>query len=351
MSRTLSKTECNYPTVEKEATSIIEAVRKWGHFLYGKPFTLITDQRSLAFMFDKSCRGKIKNAKIQAWRAELGTYTYHVQYRPGSENAASDALSRVCGAIGCPGDLPGLHESLGHPGITRFWHFIRSENLPFSIEEVRQTCVQYTTCSALKPRFYQPPRNKLIRATQAWERIIIDFKGPLTTSHRGNKYLLIVVDEYSRFPFAFACKDTSALSVTNCLALLFSLVGFPYVHSDRGTAFMSKAVKDYLHSRGLAASHSTPYHPTGNSQCERCNQTVWKTVSLILKGRNLSPHLWELILPDVLHAVRTLLCTATSASPHEKFFPFSRRSMLCRSLSSWMTFFSRTVPGLLELSC
>jgi len=66
MSRTLSKTECNYPTVEKEASSIIEAVRKWGHFLYGKPFTLITDQRSLAFMFDKSCRGKIKNAKIQA---------------------------------------------------------------------------------------------------------------------------------------------------------------------------------------------------------------------------------------------------------------------------------------------
>ena len=199
MSRTLSKTECNYPNAEKEATSIIEAVRKWGHFLYGKPFTLITDQWSLAFTFDKSCRGKIKNAKIQAWRTELGMYTYQVQYRPGSENAAADALSRVCGAIGRPGDLSGLHESLGHPGITRFWHFIRSKNLPFSIEEVRQTCAQCTTCSALKPRFYQPPRNKLIRATQAWERISIDFKGPLTTSHRGNKYLLIVVDEYSRF--------------------------------------------------------------------------------------------------------------------------------------------------------
>jgi len=28
MCRNLSKTECNYPTAEKEATSIIEAVRK-----------------------------------------------------------------------------------------------------------------------------------------------------------------------------------------------------------------------------------------------------------------------------------------------------------------------------------
>jgi len=32
MSRTLSKSERRYPSVEKEATSIIEAVRKWAHF-------------------------------------------------------------------------------------------------------------------------------------------------------------------------------------------------------------------------------------------------------------------------------------------------------------------------------
>ena len=77
MSRTLSKSECNYPTVEREAASIIEAVRKWGHYLYSRLFTL-TDQRSLAFMFDQRNRGKIKNSKIQAWRAELGMFAYEV---------------------------------------------------------------------------------------------------------------------------------------------------------------------------------------------------------------------------------------------------------------------------------
>ena len=46
MSRTLSKSECNYPNRRKEAASIIEAVRKWGHYLYSRPFTLVTDQRS-----------------------------------------------------------------------------------------------------------------------------------------------------------------------------------------------------------------------------------------------------------------------------------------------------------------
>ena len=208
-----------------------------------------------------------------------------VSVRQQSQKLAGEAAVPYS-VVGCPGHLSGLHESVGHPGIIRFWHFIRSKNSPFSTEVVRQTCAQCSACSALKLRFYPPPRNKLIKVTQAWERISIDFKGPLTTSHRGNKYLLIVVDEYNRSPFAFACKDTSTLSVTNCLALLFSLVGFPDVHSDRGTAFMSKELKDYLHSRDIATSHSTTYHPTGNSQREQGNKTVWKTVSLILKDRN-----------------------------------------------------------------
>ena len=85
MSHTLSKSECNYPTVQKEAASIIEAVRKWGHYLYSRLFTLITDQRSLAFMFDQRKRGKIKNSKIQAWRAELGMFAYEVKHRPGKK--------------------------------------------------------------------------------------------------------------------------------------------------------------------------------------------------------------------------------------------------------------------------
>jgi len=226
MSRTLSKSECNYPTVEKEAASIIEAVRKWGHYLYSRLFTL-TDQRSLAFMFDQRNHGKIKNSKIQAWRAELGMFAYEVKHRSGKENAATDALSRVCSVAGRPSSLKGLHELLGHPGITRLWHFVRSKNLPFPLEEVRQTCLNCHTCSVLKPHFYRPTQEHLVKETSAWERLSVDFKGPTVTSPRGNRFLFVVVDEYIRFPFAFACKDTSASSVVKCLSTLFSLFGFP----------------------------------------------------------------------------------------------------------------------------
>ena len=66
MSRTLSGSETRYPTVEKEATSLIEAFRKWAYYLHGKTFTLITDQKSVVFVLDHKNRGKTKIAKLRS---------------------------------------------------------------------------------------------------------------------------------------------------------------------------------------------------------------------------------------------------------------------------------------------
>ena len=150
-------------------------------------------------------------------------------------------------------------------------------------------------------------------------------------------YLFVVVDEFSRFPFVFPCCNMTSKTVIQCLTQLFVIFGLPgYVHSDQGSAFMSKDLKDYLTARGVVSSQSTPYHPTGNSQCERTNQTIWKTVKLLLKSRGLVEDDWESVLPEALHAVRSLLCTATNNEPHERFFKFQRRSGLGRTHPSWL---------------
>jgi len=99
---------------------------------------------------------------------------------------------------------------------------------------------------------------------------------------------------------------------------------------------MSAALKQYLLRRGIASSRSTPYHPQGNSQCERINQTVWRTVKLMLRDKNLSQQSWETVLPEALHTVRSLLCTATNATQNERVQLFDRRSMLGRTLPSWL---------------
>ena len=150
--------------------------------------------------------------------------------------------------------------------------------------------------------------------------------------------MFTIIDEYSRFPFAMACPNTSAGSVIKCLNQLFTLCGTPnYIHSDRGSAFLSQELKEFLTRRGVATSKTTPYHPSGNGQCERYNGIIWKSVLLSLKSQQLALTQWELVLPNVLHSIRSLLSTSTNTTPHERFFGFQRRSPSGTSVPSWLT--------------
>ena len=94
-SRTLTPSETNHHAVEKEAAAIVESIRGWRQFLIGRKFQLITDQRSISFMFDNKRKSKIKNAKIARWRLELSQYKYDISYRPGINNPVANTFSRI----------------------------------------------------------------------------------------------------------------------------------------------------------------------------------------------------------------------------------------------------------------
>ena len=48
----------------------------------------------------------------------------------------------------------------------------------------------------------------------------------------------------------------------------------------------------------------------------------------MLTDQKLPQDAWQSILPKALQAVRSLLCTTTNATPHERFLRFEQRSML-----------------------
>lgn len=205
------------------------------------------------------------------------------------------------------------------------------------MEDVRKTVNNCRVCSEIKPRYYSPPAVSLVKATQPFERLSVDFKGPLPSSSK-NHYFLTIVDEFSRFPFAFPCRSTDANTVIECLNQLFAVFGLcGYIHSDRGPAFMSNELISYLHSRGIACSKTSAYNPRGNGQCERYNGIIWSSVKLALKSRNLDISQWESVLPHALHSIRSLLCTATNETPHEKLFNFKCRSSSGVSVPTWLT--------------
>ena len=138
----------------------------------------------------------------------MSEYRFDVQYRPGKLNSAADALTRnfktkkICSQVSSitiqDKLLEKLHNDLGCPGTTRLFHKVKIRNLPYSLADATKVC---KSCSELKPKFYKPTPGKLIRATQPFERIAVDFKCPLPRSKTSkNRIISTIVDEFSRFP-------------------------------------------------------------------------------------------------------------------------------------------------------
>jgi hypothetical protein len=130
----------------------------------------------------------------------------------------------------------------------------------------------------------------------------------------------------------------SAKTVIKHLNSLFMIFGMPaYIHSDRGTQFMSADLRDYLHSKGVATSNTTAYNPQCNGQVEKLNSTVWKAVQLACGTHNAPIENWEQYLSVALHSIRSLLCTATNCTPHERMFMHTRRSPNGNTIPTWLT--------------
>ena len=75
---------------------------------------------------------------------------------------------------------------------------------------------------------------------------------------------------------------------------------------------------------GIDISTMTPYHPKENGQCERFDDTIWKTVRLLMHSHKLDISNWEETLPIALHSIMSLMNTSTNCTPNERMFNYQR---------------------------
>ena len=92
-SRALTSAEKNYQNLKREAQAAVWGLEKFHYFLYGRKYTLQTDQKPLVSIFRKhmiDIYPRIQRITIRAWQ-----YEFEPQHIPGRNNVISDALSRV----------------------------------------------------------------------------------------------------------------------------------------------------------------------------------------------------------------------------------------------------------------
>ena len=130
--------------------------------------------------------------------------------------------------------------------------------------------------------------------------ISVDHFGPLPVTPRGNSYILLITDHFSRRAdmFTVTAAEFTAEGTANILFnKYFPLWECPRtILSDNGLQFcsnLSQAVCQLLGVRKLATSS---YHPNGNGGVERVNHTM---AQMLAMGVNERQDDWDLQLPHV----------------------------------------------------
>nr|XP_051214860.1 uncharacterized protein LOC127332582 [Lolium perenne] len=75
---------------ERELIGLVQAVRHWRAYLWGRTFRVRTDHYSLKFLLDQ----RLSTVPQHQWISKLFGFDFTVEYRPGRLNIVADALSR-----------------------------------------------------------------------------------------------------------------------------------------------------------------------------------------------------------------------------------------------------------------
>jgi hypothetical protein len=91
-SEKLDDAKLKYSTYDKEFYAIVQALKKWRHYLIPKEFVLYSDNHALQFV---SQQEKL-NQKHAKWVEYMQNFTFVINHISGTANKVADALRRKC---------------------------------------------------------------------------------------------------------------------------------------------------------------------------------------------------------------------------------------------------------------
>ena len=90
-STTFSEAQRHYSTIERELAALRWGVKALRPFIIGSPFILHTDHQPLIYLNNM----KIIDSRLARTLEDLADFNFTIQYTPGKDNSAADALSRL----------------------------------------------------------------------------------------------------------------------------------------------------------------------------------------------------------------------------------------------------------------
>ena len=221
--------------------------------------------------------------------------------------------------------LENLHCSKfsGHLGVDKTWQRI---NERFYYPHLRQLAKQFVVeCeSCQKVKSVQEPTAPLqpIRPIKPRQLVTTDITGPLPATARGNKYVLVVCDHFSKLVMVYtnlvSMPDQLASTVADKLINYFCVFGIPdAILSDRGTNFQAALVSELLDLLDIHRLRTTAFHSMGNGLVERYNRTLKDMLTAFI---NEQQNDWDKYLDQLTFAYNSATNATTNFSPFEVHF-------------------------------
>ncbi|GFW19896.1 hypothetical protein TNCV_3561991 [Trichonephila clavipes] len=222
-----------------------------------------------------------------------------------------------------PEVLKELHGSPtgGHFGVMKTLHRVRERFCWGKVRaDVEQSCKSCDACSARKgPKIRSRGKLHRYNVGAPFERIAFDILGPLPRTASGNKYLLVVMDYFTKWPEVYPIPDQEAPTVAEAVVQHWiSRYGVPLqLHSDQGRNFVSAVLKGVCELLGIDKTKTTPLHPQSDGMVERFNRTIHNNLSLMVSKNQQD---WDQKVPLFLLAYRSAVHETTGYSPSQMLF-------------------------------
>ena len=175
-----------------------------------------------------------------------------------------------------------------------------------------------TTCDRCQRR--KRPKNtpqapmRVYNVGYSWKRIAMDICGPFPTTERGNRYILVVEDYFSKWTKMYPIPDQIAVTVAAVFVNNWvERWGCPKeLHTDQGPNFESILFREVCSMLDIRKTRTMPYFPKSDGMVEVKNAVMKQMLNSIGDS---SQSDWDLMLPFCMMAYNSTEHRATGECP------------------------------------
>ena len=217
-----------------------------------------------------------------------------------------------------------FHNSMvGHHGVERTLQKLQSSgnNWTNMRQHVRTHIARCPCCQMMSQVAPQIRANPFtLSHSKPMHSLAIDTIGPLPEDEKGNKYLIAIIDIFSRFLELYPAVDATALSAADAILQHTGRYGTPsLLISDAGSQYVNEVISQYLSLMGTDHHITLAYSKQENGIIERSNKEILRHLKAIIFERSIL-RTWTKSLPLVQRIINSSVHDSIGVSPAQIIF-------------------------------